>query len=61
MNPTEKMYMKYKKEWLVFKAREMCLSDKGTKRDLAIRITEREKEIFSKNWQTISNGRVTEW
>lgn len=55
LSPRVKLLLKFKKDWLVFKAEEMGILPTGTKRQLAIRIDQAEDEINSKYWDAIAN------
>lgn len=56
MDPSVKVRLCLKKEWLKRKAKEYGLSEVGTKLELATRVAEHEEAETERVWRSIING-----
>ena len=55
-DPAIKLLLRYRKKFLLVKAKELDLDTEGTKLELAVRIAKIEEEMYSRAWQSISGG-----
>lgn len=51
------MLLRFKKEWLVIKAKELCISTEGNKDVLARRIAKKQEQEMARIWSVIAEGR----
>ena len=58
--PAVKLLLRFRKEWLVVKAKELDLPTNGTKLILAQKIAEKQEKEQSRIWDAIANPKKEE-